>query len=831
MVATLPLPGIQFEVISPPTDETLVRMDIAVFVGFAASGPLHLPVAVEDIPHFEEVFGNDLALATDLKTNQPVYAYLASSVRAFFRNGGQRCWVIRVADEASVDTGRFPLPGLCLLDSGALTQAFAPARSPGSWSDSLFAGFALRSQPVVVTNFVFGSTTVGLSLTTAGEVVAGDLLRFTFPDTQNLYWLFVDSVGPANFSPLSGARGNLVSVTGSKDYWQSLSSPPSAGSLPVCERITMDLFVQGDDGETWSLTELGFAPAHPRYWGNLPDDAALYAIDSPDGLAAEVLHPRFPLAGKIHDDSAPAGFFIPVGMNSPVASPLAPEEDLPGFFPATRSVHSNASELERNGLSKFDAVLFLDASLADSSARDLLNEAYFIEYQSPNPRALRGIHAAIDIQEATLICVPDVVQRSWFQVGDQAIAAPPPSSPLQHPEWWHFTNCWQKQQVPLVTQPPAGQFQDCNLQIVAAPVLTLTDLGGGSYELSWSPMSGAVDYLEEAVDPGFVTAGVKRQTTSGSVTIFGQPAGDYYYRMRRQIGAISSDYSNGVAIRIQTAGGWQQELTTTYSDQVMVEVQQALVRLSAARGDMFAVLCVPGHYRERDVVSHATQLKTLLVSEPASTSFCGVYHPWLTGREEDDLSNLRTTPPDGAMAGIMAKRSSDRGPWISPANEPLSGVVALSPSMGRSYWQMIQDGQVNLIRQEPGGFLCLSTSTLSEDDDLAPINVRRLLSFLRKTVLLVGNEYVFEPLSDQFRRAVERGFEKMLEDLHQRGAFAGSTAQDAYQVRTDGGLNTASAADQGQFFVELKVAPSLPLRFMTVRLLQTADQMFVTEGQ
>src|SRR5438046_6440614 len=106
--------------------------------------------------------------------------------------------------------------------------------------------------------------------------------------------------------------------------------------------------------------------------------------------------------------------------------------------------------------------------------------------------------------------------------------------------------------------------------------------------------------------------------------------------------------------------------------------------MSAARGDLFAVLSVPQHYRERETAAHASRLKVNLQSEPAALSFGGVYHPWLSGREEDDLSNLRTTPPDGAMAGIMAKASSKRGPWISPPNELLTGVVAPDPPTWRA---------------------------------------------------------------------------------------------------------------------------------------------------
>jgi len=296
MVTATRLPGIQFEVVAPPANEPLVRMDIAAFVGFAASGPLHLPVMVEDIARFEEIFGDDLVLASGADSNDPVYAYMPSAVRAFFRNGGRRCWVIRVADANKAESGLFPLPGLFRLEAGALSQAIAPARSQGRWSDSLIAGLALRSHPVVAVSFSPGSHTVGLSLSSDGEVAAGDLLRFTFPGSNDVFWFFVDSVSAALTSPLSSRRGQLVAAQGATSYWQKLSSSPPAGVLPICERITMDLFVQREAGEIWSMTDLGLAPAHPRYWGNLPDDATLFSTNSPDDLATEALHPRFPLA-------------------------------------------------------------------------------------------------------------------------------------------------------------------------------------------------------------------------------------------------------------------------------------------------------------------------------------------------------------------------------------------------------------------------------------------------------------------------------------------------------------------------------------------------------
>jgi phage tail sheath protein FI len=369
------------------------------------------------------------------------------------------------------------------------------------------------------------------------------------------------------------------------------------------------------------------------------------------------------------------------------------------------------------------------------------------------------------------------------------------------------------------------------LQIIHAPFLSLIPPEGGLYSLVWTPLAGAVDYLEEALDPAFATAGVIYTGSSGKKTIYGRPAGDYYYRLRRKVGALSSDYSNGVGLRAEAAAGWQVNPVDEYRNQAMLDVHAALLRLCATRGDMFAVLALPSHYRERDATAHTAQLKVALgQAEQAAYSFGGIYHPWLTGREEDDLTVLRSNPPDGAACGIMAMRSANRGAWVAPANQPLHGVVALTPTLSPAYWQALQDAQVNLVRQEPAGFLWLSASTLSDDPDLSPINVRRLMSFLRKTFIRAGVDFVFEPNSNQFRRSVQRGFERVLDKLFLFGAFAGRTARDAFQVATDSRVNTPSTLTRGQFFVEVRVAPSVPMRFLTVRLVQTADRTFVTEG-
>src|SRR5579872_2341090 len=93
------LPGFSIEMRQQPWSDMLPQMDVTVFVGFAQSGPLDTPCVVEDEAQFSAIFGDDVLLARDTEQGTPAYGYLASTVRAFFRNGGKRCWVIRVAGQ------------------------------------------------------------------------------------------------------------------------------------------------------------------------------------------------------------------------------------------------------------------------------------------------------------------------------------------------------------------------------------------------------------------------------------------------------------------------------------------------------------------------------------------------------------------------------------------------------------------------------------------------------------------------------------------------------------------------------------------------------------
>ena len=198
----------------------------------------------------------------DTARGERVRAHLAPSVRAFFRNGGRRCWIVRVAAGAA-RYNYFPVPGLVRLRrDGTLAPAYARARSQGSWSDSLRTGAALLSHPVALARFA-SPDDFDLELSSPEEIVAGDLLRMTFDAEGYVLMVVVGStkVIEANSSPpdLSAIPRVVVRVTSRATHWFKLPAPPLATNEGEALIFTSDLqqqrakaFAPDKPEEQWS---------------------------------------------------------------------------------------------------------------------------------------------------------------------------------------------------------------------------------------------------------------------------------------------------------------------------------------------------------------------------------------------------------------------------------------------------------------------------------------------------------------------------------------------------------------------------------------------------
>lgn len=889
------LPGVEFETVLPPAPEALPRMDVALFVGFAEMGPVHRAVEINDVAGYRRTFGGDLPLARDPESGEILMAALPPTVRAFFSNGGLRCWVIRVARTEALETrwrggpdpaaagiasaGRFVLPGLLALAAdGTLSLARAQARSLGSWSDRLAVEARAERVPFALTDLVatpgqatFTATRplgVGalIELTDFGGVVcarvervdgsmaaATCLARFApvaragVEEPVGVHLLGGSDSHDAQFDPVKGlltfdsrpvaiapgcwltvsrAGGDMIFLTeaivgasATGRGWTVTASPEVANDATAAE-ATLGLRIDDGRGEVRATTGIGLTPAAARNWWTHPtDDSRPLGGDPPVIL----------LARTDEEAEQPASAWLPLGLSG-------------AFSGAVRAVDEGRTALERDGLSRFDSELFLDPELAATRAGQVAAEAERILYVDGRP--LLGLHGAIGIADGaefnpvSLVAVPDAIQPGWTE---RTYETPPlPTARAPAPAHWfdHRGPCAAVPEHGKDAAAPAfSRFLDCGTRLLEAPAFDPIDSprAPGPVPLSWSPAGqGSTYVIEMAALPDFQGAQTLYRGSVPAYAFNARAEGFYYFRLRAELeGEVSAPAVAVVAVR---GSAWDSLAPAEYSAAPLLSVQRALMRLAAGTGEMFALLSLPRHYHAPEAIEHGRRLALWRqggfgepdmfdTNERRVLSFGALHHPWIRFRD-GPAPGLASAPPEGAIAGVHARRTLARGAWIAAANEPLRDIVALAPSIGDGDWPALDAGRINFLRRDARGFLLLGSDTLSDEPEWRQINVRRLMSLLRRVAVRRGAPYVFEPNGDVLRRAVERGFTQMLDSMFRQGAFVGRTVQEAFRVSVD---PTAADRDGGRLIVEIGVAPSQPMRFLTVRLFQSGERFTIAE--
>jgi hypothetical protein len=813
-----PLPGIRFEAAPRTSPDALPRMDVAAFVGFAARGPVNRPVSIEDSSQFRAVFGDTVTLAWDRARGQWTQGHLAGTVDAFFANGGARCWVVRVAGEQA-SSNRFALRGLGRAVSGPhgwvwQEAVHAQARCEGSWSDNLRVNTRLRSQPVWLHKAEKSGDTgaVALWVRSGTPLQPGDLLRVSTPGEPPIFV-------PISAVQASGQAGGSLAIclTPLRIHNQQLEMVTALALGHPDQRVdlvTMDLRVtDARTGQARTREDLGLVPGHARYGGLLRTDDQLF--DEANDAAA--LADGFPLACDWGNapgaDLADPGFCIPwqVSDRFNEGDAAAPERD-------------GKTRLERDGLDRLDASLFMDRDLQSSGRAGLMDLADVIRYRNPQPRRLSGLHAVLGwgqsaiADEVTMVAVPDAVHRPWQRT--------PATLPAQ---WFEIDQPDQQAN----TSEPAVTFYPC-LGLPAPQVHWLAPsctASSGPLQLRWQAEGADINLayrVERSVLPDFASPDLMAEVRGPLLDIRDPEAGAYFFRVRAERDGCPGPWSTTLRIHMPTFH--DHEIDPQAEASGLLPVHLGLLRMAAARGDMLALLSMPLSWSDEAQLAHAQQLRDLDVQDskmPTCASFGALHHAWSIPAA--GAAAMQALPPDGWVAGVLARRAQERGAWVPAANLALRDVVALAQAVPPARWAACQDAGINVLRQEPWAFTVLSQDTLSADAAARSIHVRRLLTLLRKLAVRLGAEFAFEPQNDSLHGVVESRFDQALEGLFTRGAFSGRRASDAYQVTVSRGGGPPTLAHESQLVVELRVRPASALRLLTVRLTQSGSQAGVAE--
>src|SRR6266568_1118996 len=238
--------GREIEVVPP------LASAITGLVGVAQRGPLHLPQPLREWGDYLKVFGDAVP-----------YGYLAEATYAFFVNGGEQCYVVRVADIQN-RSGENP-PGACrridllgraqnqdpIDDANNAPTLRLAAVDEGSWGNAITYAIAPGSQPdMALTELALDAAPTDTTVQVANvyDFTPGGALRLTHRDDHFVRQPFVvqaidDGTSRITVTPAVGTafpKGSAVSGRG----------------------FRLTLRYQGRQEE---FDNLSINPAHPRY--------------------------------------------------------------------------------------------------------------------------------------------------------------------------------------------------------------------------------------------------------------------------------------------------------------------------------------------------------------------------------------------------------------------------------------------------------------------------------------------------------------------------------------------------------------------------------------
>ena len=291
------------------------------------------------------------------------------------------------------------------------------------------------------------------------------------------------------------------------------------------------------------------------------------------------------------------------------------------------------------------------------------------------------------------------------------------------------------------------------------------------------------------------------------------------------------------------------------------------------RTDIFNLLCIPPDTRDGDIAAldgdsgaayfaaamqYCNDRRALLIVDPSPTWAANVFQ--FTSNAATDITpminnvasnaalffprvieadplhegQIDTFVPCGLVAGIMARTDANRGVWKAPAGTEatLNGVMGLQVNLTNDENGLLNPLGINCFRSFPIiGQVIWGSRTLRGADQLADdykyIPVRRTALFIEESLYRGLQWVVFEPNDEPLWAQIRLNVGAFMHDLFRKGAFQGSTPQQAYLVKCDSETTTQTDINNGIVNIIVGFAPLKPAEFVIIKIEQLAGQIQV----
>jgi len=264
----------------------------------------------------------------------------------------------------------------------------------------------------------------------------------------------------------------------------------------------------------------------------------------------------------------------------------------------------------------------------------------------------------------------------------------------------------------------------------------------------------------------------------------------------------------------------------------VVELIQAMLLQAEQLHDRLVVLDIPpdqadpivavewldANFRDPDVAPDPLNQFTLQNG--------AVYHPRLL--VPDPLGRaaapLLCVPCSGLVAGVISRLDQQEGAYLTPANAPIKDAVDLSRVLDANEQTVVYQGGINLLTCSPSqgllvwGGRVLGPRASGSKTQGRFVAHRRLIHLLVKAIRRVAEPLVFDVNGPPTWLALVRCITTVLLEAYRAGALKGETPDQAFQVQCDETTNPLEQIEQGILICLVKVAPAVPMEFITLRI-------------
>jgi hypothetical protein len=221
---------------------------------------------------------------------------------------------------------------------------------------------------------------------------------------------------------------------------------------------------------------------------------------------------------------------------------------------------------------------------------------------------------------------------------------------------------------------------------------------------------------------------------------------------------------------------------------------------------------------------------TLESKHSISSSFIQLCYPWLqTAGSSQSPQGLE--PPDGALAGLLARNALSRGAYRSITALQQDDVQGMYPLLSRQEQFALYDkakdqdaprasliDRVSLFGFTPQDIALLSDVTTSNSSAHRPASINRIISMLTRIVRQAGEIYVFENNGEALWAEITQRLNEVFRLLFDLGALRGRQAEDGFYVRCDRSTMTQQDLDSGRVIVEIRFDPAASIESIEVVL-------------